>query len=313
MNLEACLPADLRARSTAITKIAAGLSGAGVYRVEADGEVFVLKITAEDELLATWRRKRDIQQFAAAAGLAPRVVHVDESRRAVLSAFVADQSFMAQYGNPATHGAALTLLGRTIRRAHDLPLPLDTDRADPREHLTRVWSGPGSTIPRPSFAADAVARALAEEVPACDRALVLSHNDVNPSNLVYDGEHLLLLDWDTAGANHPWYDLAAISVFLRMDEGTCQRLLSAYEGSPVETLPPLFAYDRRLVAVLCGAAFLGVAQQFGHTGATGSETLAETLSLRDFYQQLRAGALSVGTAEGQWSFGLSLIKESFAM
>jgi thiamine kinase-like enzyme len=46
----------------------------------------------------------------------------------------------------------------------------------------------------------------------------VSHNDVNPTNLVYDGENLLLLDWDTAGSNDPFYDLAAISVYLCMDD-----------------------------------------------------------------------------------------------
>ena len=96
-----------------------------------------------------------------------------------------------------------------------------------------------------------------------------SHNDVNPTNLVYDGEKLLLLDWETAGPNDPFYDLAAIAVFLRMDEGTCLRLLAAYDGEPVAELPARFAYNRRLVAVLCGTAFLHLARHGGHAGATG--------------------------------------------
>ncbi len=31
-----------------------------------------------------------------------------------------------------------------------------------------------------------------------------------------------------------------------------------------------------------------------------------------FYQQLRSGALTLGTAEGLWTFGLALLKESLA-
>ena len=52
MSLEACLPADLRGPTTTITRIAAGLSGAGVYRVEAAGQAFVLKISDETQPLA---------------------------------------------------------------------------------------------------------------------------------------------------------------------------------------------------------------------------------------------------------------------
>ena len=154
---------------------------------------------------------------------------------------------------------------------------------------------------------------LADEAPASGRPPVLSHNDVNPTNVVYDGENLLLLDWETAGPNDPLYDLAAISVFLRMDEGTCELLLAAHDGEPVTRLPARFAYDRRLVAVLCGTIFLQLARARGHTGATGEETLDSTPGLAEFYKRLMSGSLTTATAEGQWWFGLALVKESVAV
>jgi aminoglycoside phosphotransferase (APT) family kinase protein len=157
-----------------------------------------------------------------------------------------------------------------------------------------------------------VQRMRAEEPPACERAVVLSHNDVNPTNLVYDGENLMLLDWDTAGPNDPFYDLAAIAVFLRMDDATCLTLLAAHDGEPVSALPARFTYCRRLVAVLCGSAFLHLARQSGHAGATG-ETLESTTPLAEFYQRLRAGAVNIGSGEGQWWFGLALVKASVTL
>jgi aminoglycoside phosphotransferase (APT) family kinase protein len=313
VSLEACLPADLQGPATTITRIAAGLSGAGVYRVEAAGQAFVLKSSGEGEPVAGWRRKVHIQQLAASAGLAPRVIHVDEARRAVLSAFVADRSFPAFYADPRTREAALVQLGRTVRRVHELPVPPDAESKDPRELLATIWSRLGANFALPTFVGDAVQRRLTEEAPARERAQVLSHNDVNPTNLVYDGEKLLLLDWETAAPNDPFYDLAAISVFLRMDEQTCQSLLAAYDGEPVSKLPGRFAYNRRLVAVLCGATFLHMARHSGHTGATGQETLDSTPSLGDFYQRVRSGALSLASGEGSWGFGLALIKASFAL
>ncbi|MFY0566839.1 phosphotransferase [Archangium lansingense] len=312
MTLEDCLPPDLRGPTTTVTRIAAGLSGAGVYRVEAAGKAFVLKVAGESENPSDWRRGFHIQRLAADAGLAPRIVHVDEARRAVLTAFVADRSFLASYANPSTHEAALAQLGRTVRRLHELPLPADLHPLHPREFLAQTWSAlqPGFTLP--DFARDAIQRVLEEEPPADGRALVLSHNDINPTNLVYDGENILLLDWTTAGPNHPFYDLAVISVFLRMDEGTCRRLLAAHDGEPVNTLPARFAYFRRLVPVLCGSTLLNLARQMKHAGASGTETLASQPSLAEFYQRLQTGAVNLATADGQWAFGLALIKESFA-
>jgi hypothetical protein len=49
-----------------------------------------------------------------------------------------------------------------------------------------------------------------------------------------------------------------------------------------------------------------------HPGAGGAETLDAAVSLGAFYQQLRSGALTLGTAEGLWTFGLALLKESLA-
>lgn len=311
MNLEECLPAALRGPTTTLARMASSFSGAGVYRVDAAGRAFVLKIAREDQPFDDWRRNVDALRLAAKASLAPEVVHVDEARRAVLSAHVVDRSFPALYLNPATHEAAIALLGRTVRAVHDLPAPTGVAPKDPRQTLSETWSRLASGPALPSFVGEAALRVLAEPEPARERPPVLSHNDVHPANLVYDGEKLLLVDWDTAGPNDPLYDLATISVFLRMDGATCQRLLAAYEGGPVGALPARFVYSQRLVAVLCGATFLTMALRNGHAGDP-AETIESAPTLVQFYQRLRAGTVNPATGEGQWSFGLALVKEGAA-
>lgn len=312
MSVESCLPASLCGPETTIIPVGGGLSGAGVYRVEAAGDAFVLKVSAEGEPVDAWRRRLHVQRLAADAGLAPRIVHVDEERRAILSEFVADLGFPPLFGNPQTREAALAQLGRTIRRVHDLPLPADAERKDAREMLRGTASALDAEFAVPDFVRDAVQRVLGQEPPASDRPLVLSHNDVHPANIVYDGENLLLVDWDVAGLNDPLYDLAAISLFLRMDEATCAKLLAAHDGHPVSELPPRFAYNRRLVGVLCGTMFLNIARQKGHPGDGGAQTIDSAPALGELYQRMRAGALNLATTEGQWSFGLALIKEGVA-
>ena len=111
----------------------------------------------------------------------------------------------------------------------------------------------------------------------------------------------------------PFYDLAVLAVFLRMDEGTCLRLLSAYDDRQAVELPSRLRYTRRLVAALAGTMQLHLAQKLKHPGASGAETPATALALGEFYQQLRTGTLQLGTAAGQWAFGLSLIRECLAL
>jgi aminoglycoside phosphotransferase (APT) family kinase protein len=205
-------------------------------------------------------------------------------------------------------------LGRTLRRVHDLAPPElpppDAPSKSPEEALAELWPGLVSAIALPAFVHEAIGRVRDEPAPTLERARVLSHNDVNPTNLAFDGERLFLLDWDTAGKNDPFYDLATISVFLRMDADACRALLAAHDGAPVTTLPERFRYCQRLASAFCGAMFLHLAQRAGHAGADGRETLASTPSLPEFYQGVRSGAVSIASPEGQWGFGLALVKIS---
>jgi aminoglycoside phosphotransferase (APT) family kinase protein len=281
VDLQACLPAALRGAT--ITKIAAGLSGAGVYRVEADGAVYVLKVGVQ---------RPAIQRAAAAAGLAPRIVHVDDERAAIVSELVIDRGFAPLYMTSREH--ALDLLGATLRRVHELPA--EGPPADTHGFLVRIASGLAD-VALPAFARDVIARVRDEEPPPAEHAPVLGHNDVNPSNIVYDGERVLLLDWDVAGPNDPFHDAATAALFLRMDDAACRRLLA------LDAVPPRFAYRRRLVGALCGAMFLQLARAGGHAG----DAAAGAVSLEEVYARIRAGTLAPGTPDGQWAFGLALL------
>ena len=153
---------------------------------------------------------------------------------------------------------------------------------------------------------------MLDEAPSpAERVPVLSHNDPNRSNLVYDAARLLLLDWDNAGANEPFNDLAAVAVFLRIDDATCAQLIAAHDEAPVAaSLPVCFVYLRRAIAALCGAMFLHVARGSGHAGARGDETFELAPTVGDIHGSMSAGLLSARTADGQWAYGQALLKAS---
>lgn len=310
-DLEACLPAALRGPTTKIAKIAAGLSGAGVYRVDADGRSYVLKTAGPHDAVDGWRARTAMLRAAADAGVAPAVVHVDDERRAVVTELVVDRSFVARLIQPSTRDAALGELAAVLRRVHAIPLPDGAAAGrEPRAFLEAIWTGLRG-FPLPAWTGDVVRRVLDESPPPAERAPVLSHNDPNPSNLLYDGARLLLLDWDTAGPNDPFYDLAAVAVFLRLDDATCAQLIAAHDEAPVAaSLPACFVYLRRAIAALCGTMFLHVARGSGHAGARGDETFERAPSLGDVHGGMRAGTLDVRSPDGQWAFGQALLKES---
>lgn len=305
-EFEDCLPAELRGPGTTIAPLPGGLSGARVHRVMTAGRGYVLKVTSARESLESWRLRAGVLRAAAAAGVAPSVVHLDEARRAVLTERVVDRGFVAWLADPATRAAAVGALGSALRKVHALPIPVGSTSSDLRELLSATWAGLRD-FPLPAWVGDAVSGALAVSPPTPDRALVLSHNDVNPSNLAYDGERVLFLDWDSAGANDPFHDLATLAVFLRLDDATSAQLIAAHDQAPVvERLPPRFVYLRGAIAALCGALFLQVARAGGHSGGTPEVAL----SLGEVQARMHAGVLSARTPDGQWAFGLALLEAS---
>lgn len=303
------LPIALRGAETQVTPIGVGMSGAGVFRVEVGGAAYVLKVTSAAEALAPWQARLTVQRAAAALGVAPAVVHVDESRRAVLSALVVNQSWPAYFGHPETRGEAIRVLGEMLAQRRNLLTPPGMGRADPRQVLEAMWGALTDGFAVPRFVHEVVAALLAE-APVVPARLVMSHNDVNPSNLVFDGTRLLLLDWDTAAPNDPLYDLATAAMFFRMDEATSRQLVAAHDGAPVAELPEAFRYYQRCAAALSGVAAMSAARGRGHAG--GEAAADETPSLGEIYQRLRAGTTDIQSVAGQWTFGVALVKEAAA-
>jgi aminoglycoside phosphotransferase (APT) family kinase protein len=235
------------------------------------------------------------------------VVHVDEARRAVLSTLVVDRSWPAQFGNPATRGAAIDALGRMLAQRAHLPTPPGMGRAEVRPVLQAMWNALSSDATLPRFVHEVVDALLAEPPVAQGGPLVMSHNDVNPSNLVFDGTRVLLLDWDTAAPNDPLYDLATVAMFFRMDEGTCQQLVGAHDDAPTVERPRRSHY-----CTLCrrtsGVAAMSAARARGHVGI--EIPADDTPTLGEIYQELRAGTIDIQGVAGQWTFGLALVKEA---
>lgn len=308
-EIEGLLPAVLCPPGTALTPVGAGQSGAGVYRLNGPAGTFVVKQTPTTEPDAVWQRSLDVQRAAAAVGVAPAVVHADATHRLVVSEAITDRGWAAYYGPPTTHPAALTLLGETIRRLHTLPIApgMPTARAAP--FVRQIQQSANAAHPLPIWVNATIDALLSAEPPASDRAPVLSHNDLNPSNLIFDGTRLLLLDWQTAAVNDPYYDLALVSVFSRMDADACRRLLTAYDGTPVPALPERFQWSRRMASAVAGTALLWVAGLRGYRGVA-PDTVMDAPTMGDVYAAMRDGTLSMDTGEGQWRLGLAAFRET---
>ena len=66
---------------------------------------------------------------------------------------------------------------------------------------------------------------------ACATAPVPCHNDLLPANFLFEESRVWLLDYEYAGMNDPFFDLANLSINAGMDEAADERLLVLYFGA----------------------------------------------------------------------------------
>jgi aminoglycoside phosphotransferase (APT) family kinase protein len=255
-SLAALLPEAQLGKIDRIEPITVGLSGAAVYAITASRGAFVLRVQPSAGA-ATFAQRLLVLRRAAEIGVTPAVVHVDEPARATVTVRVQGPPLPAALSDPAQRERALVSLVERLHAVHALD-PAGINDSDPLGHVRTAWQQQHTRAGFPSWAQSlpATFEAIAA-VLAGDTRRAVSHNDVNPMNVIWDGFRTWLLDWDVAGIGHPHYDLATLAMFLRLDDAVAFELAARHDGAPLDDRQrATFRALRLLVAVLCGLTFL---------------------------------------------------------
>ena len=290
-----------------VEAIQVGLSGAEVHGVATDTGDYVLRIVPMMDP-DVWARELVVRRLTSDAGIAPALEWVDEARGATLMQRIGGRGFIVALADPAERSRALDSVARVLAKLHALPgeglVP-----ADPIAFARQSWRAQSRRPGFPAWAEPAFAHLeRAEPLLAHDGRRTPSHNDLNPANVLWDGERAWLVDWEQSGLTHPYYDIAALSTMLIMDEETGLRLLAVQEGTPLSPgQAETFVALRRVAMVFYGTIFLSLASNLS---AHVPSAIGDVPSMGEFYARLGSGALSLRTPEGQAVFGAVMLKRA---
>src|SRR5256714_2219621 len=223
------LPEDRLGAVQTVVPIGGGLSGAAVYSVTSSRGEYVLRIQRERVDEALWKQQLVILRRGAQFGVAPPIVHVDDGARAVISARIIGVPLSAALGDPNQRRGVLTSAVEGLRVLHRL------DVAGVSEREPVAWARSVAQVQRarqgfPSWAADIEATIAAiAAVLANDSRRVVSHNDLNPGNVIWDGARAWIVDWEGARLGHPHYDLATLAMFLDLSDEMTLSLIALHD------------------------------------------------------------------------------------
>jgi thiamine kinase-like enzyme len=200
------------------------------YRVEVEGTPYVVRIPgASTDLLAVDRANELYNaRAAAAAGVAPRVIHHLPEHNVMVLEFLPGTTLSAESmqapGMPARIAAVVRRL-HTARRFR-----ANFDMFQLTDVYMRTAEDQGVAIPPGYRERRSAVECMQAAMQGRREPMVPCHNDLLPENFLDDGRQLWLIDFEYSGNNEPCFELGNTCQELQYGEEEYAQLCAAYFG-----------------------------------------------------------------------------------
>jgi aminoglycoside phosphotransferase (APT) family kinase protein len=268
----------------AIAPVSGGASGAFIYRVDCGGQRALLRVEGAPSPLRNPHQYISMR-MAAEAGIAPRIHHIDETARVAVMDYIEQQPLDAYPGGP---DALVRALGALLARLQATPaFPYFVDYPD---IVGRLFAH----VRRTGLFADGLLDAHTERLAQITRdttwdpaKLVSSHNDAILRNILFDGERLWLIDWESAYRNDPLVDVAIMLDNLAPSPELEAALLQAWLGrAPDAALLARLAPIRALTRLYYAGVLLSASATLPRAAPDGDLSAP---ALAEFQSAIRDG------------------------
>lgn len=199
------------------------------YLVSAAGKRYVVRIPgAGTEEYIDRKADEEAGRLTSEIGVNAPLIWYDPATGAQVTRFIdgAEPMSPAIFAAPkAVEQAALA-----FRKLHGCGRKLknDFDEKQIAQDYLDVLTARAARLPEGYDKVQAQAETIREALRATARPKVPCHNDPAPENLVYTGERAYILDWEFAGNNDPYWDIADLSVETGFTEEQDRHFLKVY-------------------------------------------------------------------------------------
>jgi thiamine kinase-like enzyme len=228
-RLEPALATVWPGRATAVVPIEAGITNRN-YRVEVDGETFVLRLAGTDTELLGIDREAEVEagRVAAEAGVGPEVFAFEPDLGCIVTRFVKGSPIPEdELGDEAVMRSVVASV-RAIHGSRPIRATFPVFRIV--EGFREIAAERGVQVPAEYEAAHAVAVRIEEAFAGAPAPLTTCHNDLLNANFLLEGDHTWIVDYEYAGMGDPFFDLGNLSINNGLDEDAQALLLQTYFG-----------------------------------------------------------------------------------
>jgi len=218
----------LRGKEVKVRPLKGGLTNRN-YRLDSDGESFVLRVLGENSRLLGINRRTELAclQAAHAIGIGAEVMAFFPEKGALVTRYVTGRVLVPKaLQSPTTLGRVAV----SLRRYHEKATAAGTFSVfdTVRRYYAHACKQKVAFPRRINQALGILAR-IEDEVGPPER-VGYCHNDLLPSNLVADRHKVWILDWEYGGAGDLFFDLGNLAANSLFNAGQERRLLQCYFG-----------------------------------------------------------------------------------
>ena len=205
-----CFHLSIYAAEVSLKEFSGGYSGNRNFLIDVDQEKFVLRAFDPDERLQNIQREIYVQKEAAERGVAPRILSVCDNSRALMVAYIPERPLTL---DETKEKRSIQMVAKALRTVHSIPQsPYPRSRfLERQEHL---YAHLCTLVKDKQPAERAIAMMRANEAKLSEMIIrqATIHGDLNPRNVFFTPDGVLLIDWSETNWEDPFYDLTCFAL-----------------------------------------------------------------------------------------------------
>lgn len=292
-----------------ISLLSGGLTGVPVYKIEVEKKVYAIKLESIDDKRFDLVRNYQIVQTVSNQGISPSVYLTDAERGIILMNYVEAKP------RPKASVDSIQKFAGIIRKLHKInSFPNWKSVIEILHEIHKIFPE--------EYRQKSIVKKCMQEVKDMENILFdegdirSCHCDLNPVNILFDGDNYFLVDWQAASPQSFYFDLAySASWFYFYSEDLCASFLNSYlEREATKEEKAKYYLMRVFTNIYLGIGFISLPLKVDNAIQILSDENIEKLpTFTEFLQSVGSGKVNLGEPNIQQKFGFVFLKNAEKM